>query len=482
MDGLCRLFDLLPIHRRAVVTEVKTQHVPWSTLTQEGHLSRLLLLCFGVWLYAADATLVATVMPVAVEDIGGLPYLSWTYSLYQLGSVATGAIAGLVVLRTGIAKAQILAGIFYVLGCTLSGYAPDMPTMIVGRLMQGMGGGGMVSLAFIGASTLFPKKLWVRIIAVISGVWGVSSLCGPLIGGYFVAGGNWRGAFWAFAAQGLVAVLVAPPLLSRQFQTQKEQTQVMPLARLGLLGIAVLAICQAGVMTSTGVASGLCVGGVLLLLLFLKRDAGSQNRIFPQGILNPRTISGSGLLMMSSLFMATISLTVYGPLLMYIIFGAEPLIAGYIIALESLGWTVAAITTSGISERMEARLIRLGSVFVSSSMVGLIYAMPAGPLWLIALFATCMGVGFGMSWSFVSKRIIANVPEAERTQASASIPTFMRVSMALGSALSGIIANFSGFSEESSVEVAQNVAFWCFASFIPLMLVGLINAWRVSRN
>jgi predicted MFS family arabinose efflux permease len=188
------------------------------------------------------------------------------------------------------------------------------------------------------------------------------------------------------------------------------------------------------------------------------------------------------MLMMSSLFMATISLTVYGPLLMYIIFGAEPLIAGYIIALESLGWTVAAITTSGVSERMESRLIRLGSVFVSSSMVGLIYAMPAGPLWLIALFATCMGVGFGMSWSFVSKRIIANVPEAERTQASASIPTFMRVSMALGSALSGIIANFSGFSEESSVEVAQNVAFWCFAAFIPLMLVGLINAWRVSRN
>jgi len=464
------------------VTEAKTQHVPWSTLTQEGHLPRLLLLCFGVWLYAADATLVATVMPVAVEDIGGLPYLSWTYSLYQLGSVATGAIAGLVVLRTGIPKAQILAGIFYVLGCTLSGYAPDMPTMIVGRLMQGMGGGGLVSLAFIGASTLFPKKLWVRIIAVISGVWGVSSLCGPLIGGYFVAGGNWRGAFWAFAAQGLVAVLVAPPLLSRQFQTQKEQTQAMPLARLGLLGIAVLAICQAGVMTSTGVASGLCVGGVLLLLVFLKLDAGSQNRIFPQGILNPRTISGSGLLMMSSLFMATISLTVYGPLLMYIIFGAEPLIAGYIIALESLGWTVAAITTSGVSERMESRLIRLGSVFVSSSMVGLIYAMPAGPLWLIALFATCMGVGFGMSWSFVSKRIIANVPEAERTQASASIPTFMRVSMALGSALSGIIANFSGFSEESSVEVAQNVAFWCFAAFIPLMLVGLINAWRVSRN
>ena len=115
-------------------------------------------------------------------------------------------------------------------------------------------------------------------------------------------------------------------------------------------------------------------------------------------------------------------------------------------------------------------------------MFGLIYAMPAGPLWLIALFAAIMGIGFGMSWSFVSKRIISNVPEAERTQGSASIPTLMRVAMALGSALSGIIANYSGFSEASSVFVAQNVAFWCFAAFTPLMFVGLLTAWRVSRG
>ena len=194
--------SLPPIYRTAVMTEEKTQQVPWSILIQEGHLSRILVLCFGVWLYAADSTLVATVMPVAVEDIGGIPYLSWTYSLYQLGSVVTGAIAGLMVIHIGIAQAQILAGIIYILGCAVSGYAPDMPTMIVGRLLQGMGGGGLVSIAFVGASTLFPKKLWVRIIAAISGVWGVSSLCGPLIGGYFVSGGNWRGAFWAFAIAG----------------------------------------------------------------------------------------------------------------------------------------------------------------------------------------------------------------------------------------------------------------------------------------
>jgi len=464
------------------MSQVEGEQVPLSALTETEHLPRLLVMSFGVWLYAADSTLVATVMPVAVEDIGGLPYLSWTYTLYQLGSVVTGAIAGLMVLRTGIVRAEIAAGTLYVFGCALSALAPDMSIMIVGRLLQGMGGGGLVSLAFIGASTMFPQKLWVRVIAVISAVWGISSLCGPLIGSYFVNIGNWRGAFWAFALQGLVTIFVAPPLLRKHFQSQTEEVRPLPVARLGLLSIAVLVICQAGVVSPPQFGGGLCAGGVVLLLIFLKQDMDSKNRIFPRGILNPLTVSGSGLLMISSLFMATISLTVYGPLLMYIIFGAAPLVAGYIIALESLAWTLTAIFTSGLKERIEPKLIRMGAVFVSVSLLGLIYAMPSGPLWVIAFFSVIMGMGFGMSWSFVSKRIIANVPETERTQASASIPTFMRVAMALGSALSGIIANYSGFSEASSVAVAQNVAFWCFAAFIPLMFVGLFTAWRVSMK
>ncbi len=69
------------------MSEIQSSIVPWSELAREGHLPRLLVLCFGIWLYAADSTLVATVMPAAVEEIGGLPYLSWTYTLYQLGSI-----------------------------------------------------------------------------------------------------------------------------------------------------------------------------------------------------------------------------------------------------------------------------------------------------------------------------------------------------------------------------------------------------------
>ncbi len=453
----------------------------WSMLYGEGNIFRLLFLCFGVWLYAADSTLIATLIPIVVEDIGGIPLLSWAYTLFQLGSVVTGAIAGLIVIRIGIANSEIIVGILYLLGCAISSFANDMPTFVFGRLLQGMGGGGLVSLAFIGGASMFPKKLFVRVIAIMSGFWGISSLCGPLIGGFFANIGNWRGAFWAFCVQGIIFVIIAAPLLNKFSQVEKKITSTIPFARLCILGLSVLLICQAGTFSNIAISITICIVGIMVLAFFIKQDSLSKNSIFPRGILNPFSYAGSGLLMISSFFMATISFTVYGPLLMHILFGVSPLSAGYIIALQSIGWTVLAILSSGILEKTEKLFIRLGAFFISISSLGLVFTMPMGPIWLIAFFSTIMGMGFGMSWSFVSKRIITSLPENERVQASGSIPTFMRLSMALGSAFSGIIANFSGFSEDSSIFVARNVAFWCLFSFLPLIILGIIFAWRISK-
>ena len=87
------------------------------------------------------------------------------------------------------------------------------------------------------------------------------------------------------------------------------------------------------------------------------------------------------------------------------------MVAGFIIALESIGWTIMAVITSGVRQGTEKKMIRLGACFIGFSMLGLIYAMPGGPIYLIALFSFIMGMGFGMSWAFVSKRIISNVPD-----------------------------------------------------------------------
>ena len=78
--------------------------------------------------------------------------------------------------------------------------------------------------------------------------------------------------------------------------------------------------------------------------------------------------------------MGTISFTVYGPFLMYILFDAEPLVAGYIIVLESLGWTVTASVSSGARDRFEPGLIRSGAILISINTVALVFMMPVGPI------------------------------------------------------------------------------------------------------
>ncbi len=163
------------------------------------------VLCLGVWLHAADSLLAATVMPSAVAEIGGLAFIYWTVALYQLGSILAGAITGIVAARLGLRLAMTVAALIYAAGCVISALAPDMAAMLLGRLLQGWGGGLMVALSHVGVTQLFPRARWPGLLAVISAVWGVSALLGPLIGGGFATAGLWRGAFWAFGAQALAA-------------------------------------------------------------------------------------------------------------------------------------------------------------------------------------------------------------------------------------------------------------------------------------
>ena len=122
-----------------------TASASWKDLLAGGHLPRFLVLCFGVWLHAADSTLVATVLPSAVDEIGGVAYVSWAISLYMLGSIVASAASALLAVTFGLRAAMAGSALLYGVGCAASALAPDMATMLFGRLLQGLGGGGMLA-------------------------------------------------------------------------------------------------------------------------------------------------------------------------------------------------------------------------------------------------------------------------------------------------------------------------------------------------
>ncbi len=133
-----------------------------------------------------------------------------------------------------------------------------------------------------------------------------------------------------------------------------------------------------------------------------------------------------------------------------------------------------AVLVSGLPERHDRLMIALGMIMVSFSIIGFLYAVPAGPIWLIALAAGFEGGGFGMAWAFVLRQTTAGATDEEVQRISAAIPTIQRLGYALGAAYIGIVANASGLLTMRGPDEASDVARWIFAACLPFAAIGLV--------
>jgi MFS family permease len=454
-----------------------TEYVPWREFLGAGYNAPLLLVCLGVWLHAADSLVVATMLPAIVAEIGGAAYVSWTVSIYEIGSIVAGAASALLTLRYGLRVPMAGAAFCFAAGCALSALSGSMGLVLVGRSLQGLGGGGLTALSFIAIGVLFPRRHAARTLAVVSAFWGVSAFLGPLLGGLFVEYANWRWGFAFFAVQALglgLWIALRPAPAPATADTGSGSPGGFPFFRLAVLCAAVILISSGGVRVELLRSSLLILAGMACLWWFLWRDArAGAARLLPAAPMNPRQATGATLLMLLCISMATIGLLAYGPLLMTLIHGVSALTAGYIVAASSIGWTLTAVAVSGSPERRDRLWIGLGMGLTTLSVAGFAYAIPHGPLWLIALFSAIEGGGFGLAWTFILRRVTALVPAEEAARVSGAIPTVQRMGYALGAAYVGIVVNASGFLEMTGPADAAHVARVLFLSSLPLALIGL---------
>lgn len=454
----------------------------WRVLLNSGDLFPFVVLCLGIWLHAADTLLVATVMPAAVEDIGGIAYISWALSLYELASIVAACSTGLLAARLGIRSGVALAALAYAIGCVASALSPSMAVMLLGRVLQGLGGGAMVALTYVAVSQLFPERLWPRLYAIVSGVWGASAFCGPMIGGLFANAGMWRGAFAAFALQAVAVCIAAVVLLRARPAAEAAPPARIPILRLVLLSGAIVAVAAAGTTASGPRMAAFLLAGIALFAWCLRIDGRRSNALFPPRPLDPRHVSGAGLLLIFLLGITTMPFITYGPLLLATLHGTDALTAGYVVALQSIAWTLGAIAFSGAGARAEPWVIRGGALGVAIGVLGLALTVPTGPVWLLLPWVTFAGLGFGMFFGFVTRRIVSSVADERREVASSSTPTIQMIGYAFGAAASGIVANSLGFADGVTRAEAEVVGFWLFAGFLPLALFGCFAALRVAAG
>ena len=470
------------------MTQASGQRVDWRALWQTGDLARFCFISLGILLHATNETMVMTVMPAMVRDIEGVQFIGWSFAVYEIGSIVAGAASGRLVTFVSLRSNMVIAALLFMAGCIVCALASSMPWFLVGRLIEGFGGGGLVALAFVSVERLFPRNIWPQLFAIMSVIWGVSAFAGPLLGALASEYLSWRWAFGLSAFGGL-AVAFASLLVLRMRAAKvvagaKDGPRPsFPFEVLLCLAASIVLIAMAGLAIEPLRSSLLLLAGLAGIGLVFVLDARRPDaRLFPSGPFNWKSPVGTGMTMIAAFSVATCSFGLYAPLILTSLHGIPLLTSGYIIASESISWSILSILVANAPPQRERLIITLGAVMIAGGVAGFAYAVPQGSIALILACAILQGGGFGIAWPFVTRMIVAAAPAHERTIASSAVPTMQRLGYAVGAAIAGIIANAGGFSRGLNSETAAGAASWLFIAFLPLAAIGCLAGWKTAKG
>jgi len=460
----------------------------WSELFTGRNGWRALALTGGVALHAINVHTVTTVLPSVVREIGGLDWYAWSTTLFVVGSIlgATLSVRLLAVLGPrGACLAALAVFTAGSMGCAL---ASAMPWMLAGRTVQGLGGGMLAALSYGLIQLVFAPRLWPRAVALVSGMWGVATLCGPAVGGLFAQAGHWRWAFWFLlpvaAAQALLVLVQLRPSAGVKHERPATLPRV-PALQIGLLAASVLVIAASGFLSdlpwqAAGVVLGLAIGFAATRI-----DRSASVRVLPTGAYAVRTPLGAIYASVALLLIGTTT-EIFVPYFLQLLHGHSPLMAGYLTAAMAGGWSAGSLLSSGRSGAGADRILRTGPVVCTLGLVALVMLLPAPGLLgagfetvLVALALAAVGLGVGIGWPHLVTRVMSLAPKGEEGRASASITTVQLYGMAVGAAVAGLVANAAGLTVPGGIEGGRSAAIWLFASFA---LAPALAAWLAYRT
>jgi len=330
--------------------------------------------------------------------------------------------------------------------------------------------------------------LWPRAVALVSGMWGIATLLGPAVGGLFAASGTWRLAFWSLLPVALMqAVIVATQLGGKnQVAVNTRSTAVgIPILKISLLMASVLLLALAG-QVKDGTDKLLCIAAAMsagLLIVWLDQRPGIA--LLPTGTYTLRHPMGKIFACICLLMIASMS-EIFVPYFLQMLHGYSPLQAGYTTAAMAGGWSMASLLSSGRSLRIAERMVQLGPVVMTLSLLILMVLLPGdvtptgNGVWLaIALAGVGMGVGLG--WPHLLTGVFKATTPGEEHIASAGITTVQLYAMAIGAALAGLSVNAAGLSDPGGVEGARTAAYSLFGFFAIAPAVAVVLSHQLHR-
>lgn len=457
--------------------------VGWATLLKPEWLPLLAVLLGGVLLHSMNVMMLATVLPSVVEEVGGAALMSWPTTAFLASSIVAATCTGHLTARFGARSAFATGAVVFGAGALVCALAPSMGFVVAGRFVQGFGGGVLSAMAYVLVGNAFPEHLWPRVGSLLSGVWSLSVLVGPLVGGTFATWGNWRGSFYAVTiAAALLAIFALRSLPRARGERGAEREgkgRRVPVGRVALICAAIAVMSAASIAGTAAAKAGLFAAAVAALVAMLALDRRSRSPLFPSDAFSLRSITGVALWFCLLVSVAYSPLSIFVPIFLQSLHGFDPLGAGYMVAGASLGWTVAAVAVAGLPSRWSDRMMVAGPLFMAAGLFGIALFMTAQPVAVLPPLIVLTGLGIGVCWVFGVQGIMSGAKAGERDLAAGSVANVQQTGFALGAAASGIVANLAGLSGGLTTGGIASAAFWVPVSFVSVALVAALMGWRL---
>jgi len=461
------------------MSEEPGEKIGWATLLKPQWLPLLAVLLGGVLLHSMNVMMLATVLPSIVEEVGGAARMSWPTTAFLASSIVAATCTGRLTARFGARSAFAVGALVFGVGALLCALAPSMDFVVAGRFVQGFGGGVLSAMAYVLVANAFPEPLWPRVGSLLSGTWSISILVGPLVGGTFATWGNWRGSFYAVTISAVVLAVFALQSLPRARGGRGGTVRRMPVGRVALICAAIAVMSAASVVGTLAAKAGLFAVAVAALVAMLALDRRSTSPLFPSDAFSLGSVTGVALWFALLVSLAYSPLSIFVPIFLQSLHGFDPLVAGYIVAGASLGWTVAAVAVAGLPVRWSDRMMVAGPLAMSAGLLGVGLFMTAQPVAVLPALIVLTGLGIGVCWVFGVQGIMAGAKPGERDLASGSVATVQQTGLALGAAASGIVANVAGLSGGLTTGNISSAAFWVPISFVVVAMVAAAMGGRL---
>jgi EmrB/QacA subfamily drug resistance transporter len=397
----------------------------------------------GMFLAALDQSIVGTALPQIVSEFNSLDKLSWVVTAYLLTSTASTPLWGKISDLYGRRPLFQAAIVTFLAGSVLSALAQNIEQLIAFRAVQGLGAGGLMSLAFATVGDVIPPRERGKYMGYFGAVFGLSSVAGPLLGGVLTDGPGWRWIFWINLPIGAVALFVVSARLKLDHVRRSHQIDYLGAATVSAAVTALLLyLSWSGPANGwlDGTSMALLAGAAVLAVAFVLIELRVAEPIIPMDMFRGAIFSGNAayaFLLGVAMFGALIFL----PLYLQAIKEMSPTRSGLALLPMIFGIFVSSIPSGQLMSKTGRYKIYpiISAILVAVAMLAMSTLSLTTPYWQLALYMFVMGAGLGLSLQIVVTAAQNSVAGKNMGVATSTVTFFRSMGGAIGTALFGAV-------------------------------------------